>query len=843
MKLKRRDFLKITALMGATGMMPNPIFNSLAFAQSPAPKEEGNWVPTTCKGCTQWCPIEVFVQGGRATLVRGNQHSKVNRGYCCPRGHLNLQMLYDPDRVKVPLKRTNPQKGRGVDPKFVPISWDEAINTIAEKIIELRKNKETHKLLLMRGRYTGMYPILYDALVKIVGSPNNISHSSICAEVEKMGRFYTWGFFGYADFDLDQMKYLILWGCDPVSSNRNVPVTMNRIGRLLEQGTVVSVNPRMDNIAAKAHEWLPVKPGEDAALALAMAHVILVEGLWNKEFVGDFKDGVNRFKPGQIVDEATFNEKLTYGLVKWWNLELKDRTPEWAEPICGIPKEQIRRVAIGFAKAAPNCAVWNGPTMMPKGTYVALCIEALNGLVGAVDSPGGTFRGASAPRGEFPSMDKYLDDIAKEGSKKQKIDQRGYLKFPNLAEGTPGRGVATNNVANAILAKDPYDIKVAIAYYANFNFSCTETKRWDRALAQIPFFVHITTHVTEMSQFADIVLPTTFTQMEEWAFDTNKGDGYAHMSILQPVAKKIFDVRAAETEIPFMIAVKLKEKGFSNLYDYYVNEFKDPESGKAPTTPEEFALFALKKATQKVWDPNLNKDYKGDRPQGWQDFVKRGVVNSPRYTFRRSWTDGFPTVTKKFEFYSETIKKALTAHAEKHKVSVDKVLEVTGYDARGEKAFIPHYEAPRRHGDRKDYPFDLVDYKSRLNQEGRSANVSWYYIFKKCDPGDVSFEDVIQINPSDAAKLGIKDGDLVKVSTVLGSAIIKVSLWEGVRPGTVVKCYGQGHWSYGRNAVKDPKKYEPRGVNFNELMPDDYDYLSGSTARNGGFVGVKIEKI
>ncbi|MCX7613449.1 MAG: hypothetical protein N2Z40_04420, partial [Caldimicrobium sp.] len=188
-------------------------------------------------------------------------------------------------------------------------------------------------------------------------------------------------------------------------------------------------------------------------------------------------------------------------------------------------------------------------------------------------------------------------------------------------------------------------------------------------------------------------------------------------------------------------------------------------------------------------------------------------------------------------------KRALTAHAERHKVTVDKVMEVTGYDARGEKAFIPHYEAPRRHGDRKEYPFDLIDYKSRFNQEGRSANISWYYIFKKCDPGDLSMEDVLQMNPADAARLGIKDGDRVKVTTIKGSAIIKVRLWEGVRPGCVVKTFGQGHWAYGRLAVSDPKKYLPRGVNFNELMPDDYDYLSGSTARNGGFVGVKIEKV
>jgi len=845
MRIKRRDFLKGGLVAGALALLDRPILNSLAFAQreKDVGGEAGEWVASTCQGCTQWCPIEIFVQGGRAVKVRGNQLSKVNGGNCCVRGHLIIQEIYDPDRIKVPMKRTNPKKGRGEDPRFVPITWDEAMETIAGKIIELRKNNEPHKFLMMRGRYTDHNKILFDDLPKIIGSPNSISHSSICAEVEKMGRFYTEGLFGYMDHDLEKTKYFIAWGVDPVSSNRNIPHTMRRLGRILEEGTVVSVNPRMDNIATKAHEWMPIKPGEDGALATAMAHVILTEGLWNKEFVGDFKDGKNLFKAGQTVDEAAFREKFTHGLVKWWNIELKDRTPDWAAGVTGLSKEQIIRVATGFAKAAPNCLIWYGPMMMPRGTYAAMAIHALNGLVGATDSEGGVFTGEKGPASSYPKFDKYQDDIAKAGVKQKKIDQRGYLKFPNLAKGKPGSGVSTNNVPNAILANDPYDIKVAIGYYCNFNFSCTEPVRWNKAMAKIPFFVYIGTNPSEMAQFADIVLPAAMHHSEEWSISLNKGNGYGHISIHQPVIKRMFDVKAAETEVAWMLAEKLKAKGFPNVYDWLYNEYKDPETGKNPTSGEELAIYATKIRSKKAWDPVENKDYKGDRPTGWEDFRKKGVVNSPRFVFRKKWTtDGFKdTVTKKFEFYSETLKKALSEHAANHKTTVDAVLEATNYEARGEKAFVPHYESPRRHGDRKEYPFDLIDMKSRLNREGRSQNLPWYYSFKKCDPGDVSHEDVIQINPADAAKLGIKDGDMVKVTSVIGSLKVKARLWEGVRPGVVAKCYGQGHWAYGRIAAKNYAKFEPRGANFNEIMPDDYDYLSGCTARTS-YTGVKIEK-
>jgi anaerobic selenocysteine-containing dehydrogenase len=126
------------------------------------------------------------------------------------------------------------------------------------------------------------------------------------------------------------MKYLIVWGCDPISSNRQVPNAIGKLNNILTTGTVVAVDPRMSNTAAKAHKWLPVKPSEDGALALAMAHVILTSGMWYKEFVGDFKDGKNHFVAGKEVAEADFVEKHTNGLVRWWNIELKDKTPQWA---------------------------------------------------------------------------------------------------------------------------------------------------------------------------------------------------------------------------------------------------------------------------------------------------------------------------------------------------------------------------------------------------------------------------------------------------------------------------------------------------------------------------------
>jgi anaerobic selenocysteine-containing dehydrogenase len=852
MRLTRRTFIMASGASAgwvatgcATGPKPVPVTSALyPHNAEPSSPAQGEWVSTACQGCTQWCAVQLFVQDGRAVRVRGNPASKTNHGYVCPRGHMIPQMTYDPDRIKVPMKRTNPAKGRGIDPKFVPISWDEALDTVADKMIELRRAGEPQKLVYLRGRYSPTSTDLcYGTLPKVFGTPNYFSHSAICAEAEKMGPGLTQGFFGYRDYDLEKTNCLVLWGTDPLASNRMVPNTMHRFHDIVARGTVITIDPRLSNVATKGQEWLPVNPGTDGALAGAIAHVLLTEGRWNREFVGDFKDGKNLFAAGKLVDEAAFAENETHGLVKWWNLELKDRTPAWAEKETLIPAAQIVRVARAMAKAAPKTAVWMGPgvAMNPRGTYAAMAVHALNGLLGSIDVEGGVWQSASSvPLTAFPKADAYVDDLAKTAGKGKKLDGRGAKDMPAMMGAKPGSGVVTNNVANGML-KDPGAAKVVIATWSNFNFSCTGADRWDAVMAKVPFFVHMVINPSEMTQFADIVLPATFNSAEGWSIVTNNGNGHGYATIQQPAVKRLWDVKQEETEVMWLLAEKLKSRGFPNLFDYYSKEFKDPETGKAPTTALEFSEIATKMKSASVWA--AKEPLKGDAPiAGWAEFKKKGMFSGPKYALKKNWGGKFNTASKKFEFYSETLKKGLLEHAKKYETTPDDILAVSGYLARGELAFVPHYEAPKRHGSAQDYPFTFIDYKSRLNREGTSANLPWYQEFKKVDPGDVSWSDVVKMNPLDGAKLGLKSGDTVKITSQAGSIVTELKLWEGVRPGTVAKCYGQGHWAFGRVASKDYAKSSPRGGNNNEILVDDYDRLSGSTARNGGFTGVRIQK-
>jgi len=839
-KMTRRDFVKSSAALGA-GVGLSHIFPLRAFSQDNQAEytESGEWKPTTCQGCTSWCSVQAYVVDGRAIKVRGNPNSKVNGEATCPRSHISLQQVYDPDRVKVPMKRTNPNKGRGEDPQFVPISWDEAFDTIADRILDLRETGESHKYLLMRGRYSYMRGILYDRMTKIIGSPNNISHSAICAEAEKFGPYYTEGLWAYRQYDVENTRYMLIWGADPLATNRQVSYYMSAWGDVLDRAEVAVVDPRFSVAASKADHWLPIKPGADGALAVAIAHVILTEGLWYREFVGDFTDGVNKFVLGKEVSEDDFTEKYTHGLVKWWNIELKDKTPQWAAGITGLPEEQIVHVARGFAKAAPHAMCWvgGGPVMQVRGAYLSMATHALNGLVGAVDNEGGTLAPNKEYSGGFPAPDDYMDDISKAGVQHEKIDQRGRLEFPAIKKGKPGSAVVTNNTAQGILDEDPYDIKVAIGYFNNFAFSCPGSERWERALSKLPFFVHITTNASEMSWFADVILPSGHHMYEKWGFVKTAGHGHRHVTLLEPVNRLVWDVKTDETEIPWLLAEKLAEKGFPNLIEHY-REYRDPETGKIPENESEFALFALKHATQKLWDPRQYAG--GDRINGWEDFAQRGVWNSDPYPYRDRW-GAMKTKTGNFEFYSETLKEALTTHAENHNTTVDRVMEACNYQARGEKAFVPHHEDPYVPGDREEYPFEWVEFKSRLSREGRSANCSWYHEFHDVDLGNEAWEDMAMINPQDGEKMGIESGDKIRISSPSGSIECKAKMWEGLRPGTVAKSFGNGHWAYGRMAALEFGK-TPRGGNNNVIIPAEYERLSGSSVYYS-VTNVKVEKI
>jgi anaerobic selenocysteine-containing dehydrogenase len=859
-KITRRSFLKASALgLGsalAAGKMP--FVREASADESHQKNLAGKWVSSSCQGCTSFCPVKVFVQDGRVVRVKGNQNCTATHGQMCPKTSLAISQLYDPDRIKVPMKRTNPEKGRGIDPGFVAISWDEALDTIATKWLEIHDAGESQKVLFMKGRASETGDILYHYLPALMGTPNYYAHSTLCAEEEKFSSWAVNGYFGYRDYDLANCKYFLMWSTDPIASNRQQPNAMNQWGAVMDAAHIVVVDPRLSTTAAKADMWLPIIPGTDGALACAIAHEILVSGKWSKSFVGDFKDGawnyqesgyydkhVNLFVAGESVDEERFEYANAYGLVRWWNLVLKDTSAEWAAGICGIEADDIKKVATDFAKYGANACSWVSPgtTNQARGVYGAMAAEALNGLVGSYENVGGSQEAASVSVAPFPDHRPYRDSAAKKWEKKPHADGRNTKEFLASKEGKIDNQVITNHVADLILTEQPYDIKMLITKYCNFAYSAMGCQRWEQAMAKVPFYVCITMNPSESAQFADIVLPPKHQMFENWGYVKNYQDMVTYVSIEQPVIDPVWpQTKTDETEMAWCIAEKLAEKGFSRVFDYYSKAFVDPETGNLPQDEESFSEIVAKIRTAPCWNGKNEKAGQGKDLGSWRNFCSKGVFNSNRASYKKSWGQ-FGTKTGKYEFYSESLKDQLEQEAWEYRTTVDDLMETYNYQARGGLAFVPHYEEPVRHGDPEQYPFIFEQHRSRLNREGRSANLPLFQEFKDVDPGDEVWDDVLKVNPKDMKQLGLEDGDTVKVTSIQGNITVHAKGWEGTRPGVVVKCYGQGHWAFGHIAASDYEKARPRGGNNNEIIPCDYDHLSGQSAFHGGLCRVRIEKV
>ena len=202
-------------------------------------------VASACQGCLSNCPVQVTIENERAVRVRGNPASTATGGGVCPALAITLEQEYDPDRVAMPLRRRNPRKGRGVDPQFEPVTWDEALDEIADRMMALRETGHPERLALAKGRSTGISEVLTRVLPEIYGTPNSFNHDSICADAEKLATGAMDGAYDYHDYDWEHLECAILWGADPIASNRQKAYARRALPEALRRGVpVFVVDPR-----------------------------------------------------------------------------------------------------------------------------------------------------------------------------------------------------------------------------------------------------------------------------------------------------------------------------------------------------------------------------------------------------------------------------------------------------------------------------------------------------------------------------------------------------------------------------------------------------------------------
>lgn len=433
-------------------------------------------VKTACGVCHMNCGMEVFVDGGRITGVKGMREHPLNRGALCPKGRAAVEFEYSPERLQYPLYKKGDNWQR--------ISWDEALDIVAERLTRFRDAEGPNSLAIALGMSVLLAGSSTVGLVRrfahAFGTPNCYSVESLCYRCRMIGYISTLGRFYTAD--PENAACILVWGHNPEKSA--LPIAAD-IWRAKGRGArLVVIDPRRTSMAKRADVHLQPRPGTDTALILGFINVIIEEKLYDQELVDKWGSGF---------------EKLTS--------HVRAYSPGEVEKITGIPAEKIGEVARLFALNKPGCIVQgtNSLDQTSTGLQSSRGIAILQALTGNIDLPGAFVR---TPR----LRTNILEPVTSAGT------PLGIDKYP-LFYGVFGREFGegqTLALLNAIITGKPYPIKAMIVSGTNPVITWPDSNKVREALGKLDFLVVMDQVMSDTAKMADLVLPAaTFFERTE----------------------------------------------------------------------------------------------------------------------------------------------------------------------------------------------------------------------------------------------------------------------------------------------------------------------------------------
>jgi anaerobic selenocysteine-containing dehydrogenase len=472
LSVSRRTVLKTAGTLGAGMILEGNAKSWLTTAQAAESGEKV--IPTFCAMCgpSAGCGIFAYVKNGVFTRVEGMQESPLNGGRICAKAHAAPQWVYSPQRLKYPLRRVG-KKGEG---RFERISWDQALGLIAEKLKEQKQKYGPESLAILSPARRSYSDFLYRFLIAH-GSPN-YGHSGICAMQKAFAFTYTLGSAPMPD--VPNSKLILIWGKQPVYSG-STRGNLKQILDAKERGAkIISIKPTMEPDVALSDLWIPIRPGTDAALALAMLNVIIRDKLYDASFVARWTYGFDR---------------LEKHVVRY--------TPAWAAPITGIPADEISSLARTYATTKPACIDHgNGLEHAPSSNNAVRSVAILMAITGNLDKPGGDI----FPGGPALPMPKSVH--LRERYTQEWVDKLLGPEFPKAFQPwTEGTSSAYYRIFDSVLTGKPYPARTVIAPGTQPAVSTRGVKHVLEALNKLDFYVVVDVMRTAEMNYADIVVP------------------------------------------------------------------------------------------------------------------------------------------------------------------------------------------------------------------------------------------------------------------------------------------------------------------------------------------------
>ena len=803
----------------------------------------GRWVRSHCQQCFNACGIRVEVVDGNPVRIRGDADDPNTHGHLCARGLAGLAKFYDPQRIKTPLIRTNPEKGRRVDPGFREATWDEALDLVAAKLRAIRADNP-NKLIASLWPYEKY--VQSSAWGSAFGTANTgFSFSGVsnqCANPNHFVGMITHG--ALVEFpDLTHCRYLILLGSEyGFGANQSFVRAARELADARDRGLkLVVVDPRLSVAAGKADEWLPIKPATDLAFLLGFIHVLVHEdrsydAAWlrtgtnapyllgpDRNFVTDpasgkpliFDETAGIARPyddpalGRPALEGTYTVNGVECIPAFQHLvnETAGNTPEWAESICDIPAGTIRRLAKEFAEASsvgatvaidgvdyplrPACLLsYRGLQAHTNGTLAMMAQETVMVLMGALGVPGGLVAKSMDARrfgGRPQLMTKGPDGIVRPHATGWHL----YTEFSyppkslELRDYGPLALDMGHLVPLTMLEPEKYGFdyspEMLLIYHSNPFTNAGHHEVVARALKQLDLVVSINIYLDESTDYADVVLPES-TYLERFNL-INWTYDMQGLQVGQPVVEPRYDTRDGMDvliELADRAGFLFGEGGFNAALNRTLG-LKSPN-----------ALALDRKYTYaEVLDVQARCHSDGERDLAWyreHGNDLRPVASDEKYRMYRD---------ARLPLYFNSIKAAgdeLRRNLETYRIAERHGLDIDTSPYQG----VPFWQPSPVHAE-DGYDFYVISYKSYMTTYGDTATNPLLMSLSERDP----YLMKVVINAQTAKKKGLRDGDVVWVESRYARERGVVGLTEGIHPETAAISGGFGRFT--RHPVADGK--------------------------------------
>jgi len=722
----------------------------------------------TCPLCEATCGLEISHRNGQIVRIRGDREDVFSNGFICPKGSTLGKLDEDPDRLRTPLIKR--------DGRHVAATWDEAFELIDERLgpIIAAHGADAVAVYLGNPNVHSMSGALYTrGLLKVLRTRSVFS----AATVDQMPKHVTSGhMFGHPDLipvpDLDRTDYLLMLGANPLESNGSLATAPDWPGRMKaissRGGKVVVVDPVSTKTAKAADEHLAIRPGTDALFLFALAHVLFEEDLVSLGRLDGHVAGLDDVA-GAVLD---FD-------------------PPSVADACGIPADTTVRIARELA-ASPSAAVYGriGTHTTRFGTMASWMVDVLNVLTGNLDRPGGAM---------FP-----LAAHERPRSRRQFTTGRWVSRVSGLPEVRGELPVAA--LAEEIMEPGDGRIRALVTIAGNPILSTPDSDRLDEALAGLDFMVSLDVYLNETTRRADVVLPGT-----------------------TPLRRSHYDFAF------YQLAVRNVANYSPPLYDLPEGTLSEWEAllrlggivtGMGPhadTKTLDDMMFATMVGSA-VADPaspvhgrEPEEIMEGSRPEGGPERVLDFMLRlGPYGDAYGAMADGMSLATL------ETSPHGVDLGPLQSRFPSD-LCTPSGSVELAPPALLD--DVPRL---REAMTGPIHDELLLVGRRDVRSNNSWMHNVDVLVKGKERC--TLRINPADAARLGIVDGEVAKVSTEAGSVVAPVEITGDMMTGVVSLPHGWGHDMDG--AAMSVASTRP-GVNANRLSTGDLDPLSGNAVLNG----------